>query len=219
MLRKACFLMFVLLLVCGDTALARHGRCFLRQRRCVRECCSVRAEDVIRHCLRDLYMDFPSGPDVYYCLTYDNGCPDDGYEDFWYGNGHPYPQSCLHDPIDCESEPMRDHGFGGGRPPGHEDLPPADAAQHAPFSNKSAACNWLISHLASSSPSHTTGGSECKYYKFSYHGPRYAVVIDVNANNTGAGYVGVETAYFPGEPFIDLTACLPRPLPLIPMAQ
>jgi hypothetical protein len=202
MFRKSYLLMFVLLSICGDTALARHGKCFLNQGSCVSTCCNICSENVIRHCLKDIYMHFPTGPEVYYCLTYDDGCPDNGYEDCWYGNeSHPLPQSCSVNPLYCESEPKMAGRYGGGPPPGHEDLP-SGPAQHRPFANKQAACDWLTGNLDPS----TTGGTVCGYYKFRYKGIRYAVIIDVNATNTGAGYLGVETNHFSGEPFVDLTA-------------
>src|SRR5437870_6603237 len=94
MLRKILPLMFLLILVSSDSALAgRHGRCCRRVRHCRTPCQTLGTD----YCLRNIYMQFSNPPDLYSCLTYDFGCPnDDGYEDLWYGNtpNPRIPQEC-----------------------------------------------------------------------------------------------------------------------------
>ena len=129
MSRKIYLLMFLLIFVASDTA---HGRrCRWRHARrtcCPEKVCPVPEPDEAHYCLQDIYMNFPSGPDMYFCLTHPFGCPPDvnSFEDLYYGDRHySLAQSCDL----CETE-----GYAARkarRPPCHGKV----------FTTKQQACN------------------------------------------------------------------------------
>ncbi len=198
MSRKIYLLMFLLIFVASDTALGgRRCRCRHARRTCCPEkVCLVPEPSLGAHfCLKQVYMDFPSGPDMYYCLAYDLGCPNDNeYEDLWYGyrtTSLPFPQSCDA----CEFDPYRAHKGPRGHIKGHED--PSAPHPHPSFTNKGLACKWLKDNY----PPYQSGGHpgvQCKYIKISHSSLSkvyYAVVVP--AHGGGVDYFGVETKSLP----------------------
>jgi hypothetical protein len=207
MLRKILPLMFLLIFIASDSALARrHRRCWSRPRVCCSQqarCCSKAPEtyDNPNYCLRDIYMEFNTPPHLYYCLTYDDSCPPQGggevYDDLWYGypTRLPLPQSCYEPDTKCEGQ---SHDWGGSPPPGHGHQT-AGQHPHSPFTNTGQACKWLRDNYAPrQNGGHT--GKPCDYYKFPFNvgGPIWAVLVP---SPTQAGrYFGVETGNLSGNP-------------------
>jgi hypothetical protein len=203
MFRKTYLLIFVLIFVTSDSALG--GRFFHRCRRVSCPCpCPCKSEDT-RYCVRDMYMYFAaSGPNLYWCKTYDDGCYNDNeYDDLWYGNPSPAPpQYCAND--DCEYGSWGTHLKGAGRPPGHEHL--AAPLSHASFTSKDDVCQWLNSHYPGGNPH-----LPCQYYAIPDHDDPsivyYVVVIKANAPHASpfdrVHYFGVETGPLTGETLDD----------------
>ena len=198
MSRKILLMTFLLIFVASDSALARR-HCRSRFRRsCPPVPCAFpvpEPSEGAHYCLRDIYMDFPGGSaDLFFCLAYDNGCANNQeYEELWYGNPtFPLPQSCDHNPIDCEFEPFK---FGAGRPPGHETL-------HPPFTNKTEACTWIQNN--------GNPGATCKYMKISHSSlPRVFYAVAVPSPGGGIDYFGVETQSLPDP--VEVTPAVTKP--------
>lgn len=181
-MRSVCSLMFLLVFLTCDTALAiRHGRCCRRQVSC---CCSTAKPTYgPNFCLRDIYMEFPGPPHLYTCLVYETGCgsSEEPYLDLWFG--YPSisspPQACP----DCESEGW---GKGGGRPPGHGH----------PFKNKGRACKWIKDYYPDGA-----APAPCNYYELTVNGRTYCfVMLEAHDSQPGARrYFGVETRKLAGE--------------------
>src|SRR3972149_1354638 len=189
MLRKTYLLMFVLLFIGSDPAVARHGRFSFRHRRCVSACCSPCERRIDFYCLQDLYLDYPGDDDVYLCITNEGDCPNpDAYEDLWYGNpvnpapGPPPdpdpPQVCDGTSNNCE------YGSAVARcacpPPGHCEC----------FTRFVDTIDWIRDKI----PGHP-GPSELqpKYYRFwnPCIGTVYTVIVKMPC--PGNHYFGVET--------------------------
>ena len=72
-------------------------------------------KSVEHYCIKDICMQFPNPPHLYYCLYYPDACDDfsECLEEFWYGYlpANEMPQHCP----DCEV--YQGWGTGRGRPP------------------------------------------------------------------------------------------------------
>lgn len=214
MLRKVLPLMFVMIFISTDTALAwrHHLRC--RRTKC---CCPVKhemAEKGPNYCLQTILMDFAGSYDLYDCITYDDGCPtppdpDSPYEDLYFGQRSSelhYPEDCP----DCETGGGWSSGH-GGKPPGHQSFPSSDVHQHDTFHNKASTCAWLRRNY----PPRQNGGHNvpCTYIKITHSSLSqvfYAVVVPAYGNRVD--FVGVETELFqdPPDP-IELTPTISNP--------
>jgi hypothetical protein len=180
MKRKIFLLMFVLVFLATDTALARrHPR---RNCCCPTKCSSkdhAQAKEIYNYCLRDIYMEFPGPPHLYECLVLVGGCGSstEEYDDLWYGYPtKPLAQSCPN----CEFEDTGSKWRGGQPAPGHGH----------PF-NRARACQWLKDHY----PEGTS--VTCKYYAIQAQGhPTYHVpMVKAHAPNAPAvpvRYFGVQ---------------------------
>jgi hypothetical protein len=177
MLPKILPLMLLLILFSSDSALAgRHRRCC---RRC--PCCASIETKGPNYCLQDEELEFDDGY-LYDGITYDLGCPNNGYEDLYVGNAHYYlPESCYGDAQHkCESVSKEQKRAGTY---GHNQT----------FNTKAQACDYLNQHYP-----HANGTSHrpCDYYQVQLGATTYHVVlIKAHAPNQGGNhlYFGVET--------------------------
>jgi hypothetical protein len=194
MSRTVLPLLFVLFFMGGDAADARHGGLFCRHRThgCCYSPCEKAGEPVktvetikgtksVEHyCIKDICMQFPNPPHLYYCLYYPDACDDfsECLEEFWYGYlpANEMPQHCP----DCEV--YQGWGTGRGRPPeGHGRT----------FTKKQQVINWVHDKI----PGATTNDTDYNYYEIPLEPNKkvYAVVTKVELPHAGLRYIGVET--------------------------
>ena len=161
-------------------------------------------------------------PDLYYCLTHENGCPDnDAYEDIWSrAQGKTLPEDCNQSGNNCEAEATYRAVYGARRnPPGHEHFPSTDKDHHHPvFADSGAVCDWLKSHYPN--PPGPPSSWECRYYKLpsSVSGlgeDFYFVMAPANAPHSalphaGVRYFGLETQEFTSERHIELHSAVAK---------
>jgi hypothetical protein len=186
MLRKVLPLIVLLVFMSSDSALGwGHRRCCRRARRSCVPCARV----VPNYCLQEIYMDFPPTgpgggvPDLYFCVTYEEGCVNDNiyYEDLWYGTPtHDLPQSCYWPGPPCESGAWGSQKRGLSK--GHGQM----------FTAKDQACDWLNENYPGGNPHRP-----CHYYLVVVGSKTYHVVVmKAHSENTSGfrvRYFGAET--------------------------